>query len=345
MYALAWNPDGSRLATAGKDRSILVWDVTQGVPFVEHTLIGHADTIRALAWSPDGSRLVSASWDGTARLWAVATEQPLHTLVHTDYVNDVAFSPDGHHLATASSDRTVKIWDASTGMAVRSLEGATDSVFSLSWSTDGLRIAAAGADKEIRVYDANTGTQSQILIGHLGAVRDLTWLPDGNTLIAGDMTGALLVWDTTARRIALEKQTSDFAVFGVTAIDDTRLLVTTAGGEVMQYALQYTREPWHTVVSGTVSSGDTWVSMGLNRSDQEVYGYVLVPNNTGTPLTAEVSVRLTRPDGTVLWTQTPPVTSEIESYAYFLSSTLVQTGSVCVAVTVNNVSYDPVCEP
>jgi hypothetical protein len=61
VFAVAWNPEGTRLATAGADRTVKVWDVATGSEAL--TLSHHLDQVFALAWSADGMALASAGED------------------------------------------------------------------------------------------------------------------------------------------------------------------------------------------------------------------------------------------------------------------------------------------
>jgi WD40 repeat protein len=67
VLAVAWSPDGRRLASASSDQTVRLWDAATGQPLA--TLTGHTSYVLAVAWSPDGRRLASASSDMTVRLW------------------------------------------------------------------------------------------------------------------------------------------------------------------------------------------------------------------------------------------------------------------------------------
>ena len=67
VYAVAFSPDGTRVATGGDDGTIRVHDSTTGDELL--VLRGHKAYVFALAFSPDGSTIASASGDNTARLW------------------------------------------------------------------------------------------------------------------------------------------------------------------------------------------------------------------------------------------------------------------------------------
>ena len=67
MAALAFSPDGTRLAGGCRDNTIRLFDVASREQVAE--LRGHTDYVHAVAWSQDGTRLVSGSGEFTVRIW------------------------------------------------------------------------------------------------------------------------------------------------------------------------------------------------------------------------------------------------------------------------------------
>ena len=67
--AVAYAPDGQRLATGGEDNTIRIWEAATGREIA--CLKGHTGSVNGVAWSPDGVRLATASTDGSARIWDV----------------------------------------------------------------------------------------------------------------------------------------------------------------------------------------------------------------------------------------------------------------------------------
>jgi WD40 repeat protein/serine/threonine protein kinase len=121
--ALSWCRDGKRLAVAGEDEAITIWDVDAAKELA--TLLG--DPSSAVAWSPDGKRLASASADGKVLLWAEGVAGWKKVLVLSPPLPGpfgpalqdrpglggmLAWSPDGKQLAFFGGGGSVLIWDA-----------------------------------------------------------------------------------------------------------------------------------------------------------------------------------------------------------------------------------------
>ena len=68
---MAFNTDGSQLASASADKTVKVWDAETGREI--QTLPGHTAEVWSVAFHPDGRHLASTGKDGTVRLWDAAT--------------------------------------------------------------------------------------------------------------------------------------------------------------------------------------------------------------------------------------------------------------------------------
>ena len=68
IATIAWNCDGTLIASGSFDKTIKIW--TPGGTLLR-TLYGHDDAVFELAWSPDGCRLASVSRDYSLFLWGI----------------------------------------------------------------------------------------------------------------------------------------------------------------------------------------------------------------------------------------------------------------------------------
>jgi serine/threonine protein kinase len=149
VLAVAYSPDGRRLASGSADRTVKIWDSATGKDLL--TLNGHVSgPIVSVAFSPDGRRLAAGSF-GAVKIWDSVTGEALVSLNGGNVVEGVAFSPDGKRLATESQDRTLKIWDCATGKELLSLKGHSASVRRVVFSPDGQQLASASYDKTVRI--------------------------------------------------------------------------------------------------------------------------------------------------------------------------------------------------
>jgi WD40 repeat protein len=202
---------GRRLASVSDDKTLKIWDATNGEMVL--SLREGAHELTGLAVSPNGQRLASASGIGT-KIWdttpvdAMAGEEALTLLGHTDLIWGLDFSPDGRRLASASGDATVRVWDARTGYEEHVYRQHVRTVFDVAFSPDGRNIAsvswqlAEGEPSYLQVWDATTGKDILRLRGSTVEGRSVAFSPhDGRWLVTGSHRGELTVWDTTTDRI------------------------------------------------------------------------------------------------------------------------------------------------
>lgn len=180
LSALAWSPDGKRIALRPYDYSapnapmkLQILDVATQNQLASYTMPRSAKkplpwplTYDPLLWSPNGKYLASASGD----VWNATTGE--HIATHKGQPLAMVWSPNSQYLAAfdnsqflslrldlqpspgARVDTTVHIWNALTGEDVFAYRGHTAGVNHVAWSPDGSKIASASADMTVKVWQA-----------------------------------------------------------------------------------------------------------------------------------------------------------------------------------------------
>lgn len=142
ILSLAWSSDSKRIASAGTDGLLTVWNATNGKNVVKYATTGK---VTSVSWSPDDKDLVSAS--GALQIWDVKDpKKPVGILdAHVDTTTPtyVKWSPDGTYIASA--DSAVHIWNANSGNEVYTYTEHHHPIKALSWSPDATYLVSSDA--------------------------------------------------------------------------------------------------------------------------------------------------------------------------------------------------------
>ena len=193
---IAFAPDATRMASAGRDGTVRVWDTKSG----QATLVfsEHEGSLSGVAFHPDGRRIASCGGEtgplafasgGQVKLWNCESGQE-HVKFegHKGFVSLAAFSPDGAHLATGSIESSlgdqfdpggepvvgnpargagslgqsdqwgaVKIWDATNGRLEASVPRIGKRIVALEFSPDGRRLATCSDGAPVTLIDPLSG--------------------------------------------------------------------------------------------------------------------------------------------------------------------------------------------
>ena len=114
VQALAFEPGGKVLASAGGDKTVRLWNVEDGKE--QRSIEAHASSVYCIGFSPDGSLLASGGLDTQVKIWNVADGKELKVCSgHLEGVFALCFSGDGKFIYSGSADRTLRKWGVSDG--------------------------------------------------------------------------------------------------------------------------------------------------------------------------------------------------------------------------------------
>lgn len=226
VYALAFSPDGTKLASAGDDQSIAIWDTDTWT--LSLRIKSDFGAIHALSFSPDSSIFAAGSDDGTVRLWNTATwSNPKVISAHSRNVRAIAFSRDGKRLVTAGRDRklqpaglfgrarsflnidktddVIKIWNTSQWSLVRTLPRLTSRVVTLSFSPTKNLLASGEENGEVVILNTETWQATKRLQFQHAPLKTLTFNHNGTRLLGGGEKQGLSVWKMADWALAEDK--------------------------------------------------------------------------------------------------------------------------------------------
>jgi WD40 repeat protein len=237
VRALAYSPDGKRIASAGDRVGIILWDAVTGKEVRRLRHDPHReDALYAACFTRDGKEVRSGPhrWetatgkylgaspircscfvttpDGT--IVAVANPSKIFILdpvtgrerhqLRAPWEGTVvagggpmSVSPDGKLLAVQGR-KGVVFWDVRSGKQLATtLEGAR---FPLVFAPDGKVAATGGYQTAARLWDVKTGKALRWLREHEGPVNALAFSRDGKFLATACRGGPIRVWNAAAGR-------------------------------------------------------------------------------------------------------------------------------------------------
>ena len=169
IRAIAYSPDGTRVATGSNDNTVILWDAASGDNM--KTLSGHQNNVNAVVFSGDGKYLLSGSNDNSLSIWDAKTGNLIGGLAgHANGICTVSFLPNSHTaisgdcmafsgpfgIPVRTTDSSCKFifWDVESAKKIRTIESDCG-LSCTAFSPDGKYFVAgfAKGDRFISVYE------------------------------------------------------------------------------------------------------------------------------------------------------------------------------------------------
>ncbi|HUE73801.1 MAG TPA: protein kinase [Pirellulaceae bacterium] len=200
--AVAFSPDGERLASAGGDGMVKIWNSKTGD--LLQTFRAHSGSVVCVVFHPHGNHLATAGADLQVKVWDLTTGQelfrrPCHAVRSLGGAYTVAFRPPDGRLLAAGNEGVVTLWDWENDRPSNPWQEYELHALPVAFSPDGRRLATGGAAQQLqRLWDVETGELLRTLPAHTLPVSALAFSPDGGRLASASLDRSVAVYDTTS---------------------------------------------------------------------------------------------------------------------------------------------------
>lgn len=204
VTAIAWRPDGARIAVGHADGSVSIWDADTRTEL----LIGRGksqEAVDSMSWSPDGQLLAAAHRHDHMTVWNAANADAMWELDGGDVYAVVGWSEDGRSVKTYNGEEYYALWNIDSRACERSWFVSIAQQGEVV-SPDG-RLAAWESMAEGRWtlhrtdWQPGPGGESEWeLLGHRGPIHGVSWKGDSSQL-AGATEGGVAIWSATSGQL------------------------------------------------------------------------------------------------------------------------------------------------
>ena len=188
--------DGRWLATAGYDRQVRLWRVSDRSMVWSNSV--HNGAVFDLAFDPSGGVLASASADQTVKLWRVRDGLRLDTLNQPQgEVGRVLFAGDGHEILAAGADRRIHRWrlvsrESPALNPVVAARFAHDAgIVGMALSRDGRTLVTSAIDRSLKQWRLPEVQEVAAWTGQSDVVAALAMEPSGRRVVVARMDGSV----------------------------------------------------------------------------------------------------------------------------------------------------------
>jgi WD40 repeat protein len=233
ISAVAYSPDGARLASGDETGDVILWDTAAGRP--GGTLPGR---VVGIAFSPEGRRVAAAAADGIVKVWQANDGTELLVISGRGVeATSVVFLSE-QRLAVGMKSGEVSVWDVEARQEQFVLRGHSapePRVHALAATRDGQRLASTGQDGTLLIWDATCGTEHRRIKLWDNFTGSYALQDGGSRALASLNSGVVEFWDVTGPRLLWRRIAPSISLMLAISADGSRVAL--AGEDRSVYVL------------------------------------------------------------------------------------------------------------
>ena len=241
---IAFSPDGTRLASVSKDRTVRIWNTQTGE--LLHTCEGHPNEVQSVCFSPDGRRIISADWGAVLRVWdseSGAVLQQIDARSELARLWRVRVFPDGKSvIATGTSGSFIWQVDPTDGRIIGSSRRfITASGWDMAVDPTGTCVVAALQNQNVVQHNLETNVISYYGINPAWPILCLDYSRDGQSIFCIGPNSTIDRWSIADNNYGMRYNSRPGSRF-LSVSDNDRWAATTVASQVSIFDLEADKE-------------------------------------------------------------------------------------------------------
>ncbi|AQK42853.1 WD40 repeat-containing protein HOS15 [Zea mays] len=208
VFACAWSPSGSLLASGSGDSTARIWTIPDGpcgsnmqssppgVHVLKHfkgRTNEKSKDVTTLDWNGEGTLLATGSYDGQARIWSRDGDLKQTLFKHKGPIFSLKWNKKGDFLLSGSVDKTAIVWDTKTWECKQQFEFHSAPTLDVDWRNNN-SFATCSTDNMIYVCKIGEQRPVKAFSGHQSEVNAIKWDPTGSLLASCSDDWTAKIW-------------------------------------------------------------------------------------------------------------------------------------------------------